>query len=203
VTSSVYRQSSQDQPQYARIDSSNQFLWRMNRWRLDAESVRDSALAISGQLDLTMGGPSDQEFFFKDDHSPTYDYARFEVAKAARHRRGIYRFLVRSVPDPLMESLDCPDASLLTPKRNTTLTALQALAMLNDSLLLKQAERLAGRLRALRPDVEGQIEQACWFVLSRSPTKEETLQLGTYARTHGLENVCRLLLNSNEFMFVD
>jgi Protein of unknown function (DUF1553)/Protein of unknown function (DUF1549)/Planctomycete cytochrome C len=203
VTSAVYRQSSQDQPQYAKIDSGNQFLWRMNRWRLDAESVRDSALAISGQLDLSMGGASDQEFFFKDDHSPTYDYACFDVAKAARHRRSVYRFLVRSVPDPLMESLDCPDASLLTPKRNTTLTALQALAMLNDPLLLQQAERFAGRVRALRPDVEGQIEQACWFVLLRSPTKEEALQLDTYARMHGLENLCRLLLNSNEFMFVD
>jgi hypothetical protein len=203
VTSAVYRQSSQDQPQYAKIDSGNQFLWRMNRWRLDAESVRDSALAISGQLDLTMGGTSDQEFFFKNDHSPTYDYARFDVAKAPRHRRSVYRFLVRSVPDPLMESLDCPDASLLTPKRNTTLTALQALAMLNDPLLLQQAERFAGRLRTLSPDLEGQIEQACWFVLLRPPTKEEALQLSTYARTHGLENVCRLLLNSNEFMFVD
>ncbi len=203
VTSAVYRQSSQDQAQFAKIDSGNQFLWRMNRGRLDAESVRDSALAISGQLDLTMGGPSDQEFFFKDDHSPIYDYARFDVGKAARHRRSVYRFLVRSVPDPLMESLDCPDASLLTPKRNTTLTALQALAMLNDPLLLKQVESFARRLRTLRPDLEGQIEQACWLALLRPPTPEEALRFGAYARNYGLENVCRLLLNSNEFMFVD
>ena len=75
LKSAVYRQSSRDIPLYARLDGGNQWLWRMNRWRLDAESVRDSALSVSGELDLTMGGPSDQEFFFKADHSPIYDYS--------------------------------------------------------------------------------------------------------------------------------
>jgi hypothetical protein len=175
----------------------------MNRWRLDAESVRDSTLSVSGQLDLTMGGPSDQEFFFKDDHSPIYDYSRGEANAASRHRRGIYRFLVRSVPDPFMESLDCPDASLLTPKRNTTLTALQALAMLNDPLLLQQAESFAERLRGLRKDLPGQIHEAYWLALAREPNQQERSLLTAYARKHGLENFCRLLFNSNEFMFVD
>jgi len=124
LQSAVYRQSSAGNAKHSRLDAGNQWLWRMNRWRLDAESVRDSALAIGGQLDLTMGGPSDREFFFKDDHSPIYDYARTDAVLVSPHRRGIYRFLVRSVPDPFMESLDCPDASLLTPKRNTTLTTL-------------------------------------------------------------------------------
>ena len=142
----------------------------MNRWRLDAESVRDSALSVSGQLDLTMGGPPDQEFFFKDDHSPIYDYSRAESARASRHRRGVYRFLVRSVPDPFMESLDCPDASLLTPKRNTTLTALQALAMLNDPLMLKQVESFAQRLRGLRQGFDR--------------TDSTSLLAGRGARTH-------------------
>ncbi len=175
----------------------------MNRWRLDAESVRDSALSVSGQLDLTMGGPPDQEFFFKDDHSPIYDYSRGEAVRASRHRRGIYRFLVRSVPDPFMESLDCPDASLLTPKRNTTLTALQALAMLNDPLMLKQVESFAQRLRGLRKDLAGQIQQAYWLAVAREPTQQELALLVAYTQKHGLENFCRLLFNSNEFMFVD
>ena len=203
LKSATYRQSSGDNPQYSKLDAGNQWLWRMNRSRLDAESVRDSILSVSGQLDLTMGGPSDQEFFFKDDHSPIYDYSRGEASHASRHRRSVYRFLVRSVPDPFMESLDCPDASLLTPKRNTTLTALQALAMLNDPLLLKQAESFAQRLRGLRTDLAEQIREAYWLAVARAPTRQELALLVAYAQEHGLENFCRLLFNSNEFMFVD
>jgi hypothetical protein len=203
LQSAVYRQSSAGNPKHAKLDAGNQWLWRMNRWRLDAESVRDSALAIGGQLDLTMGGPSDREFFFKDDHSPIYDYARTDSLLVSPHRRGIYRFLVRSVPDPFMESLDCPDASLLTPKRNTTLTALQALAMLNDPLMLKQAESFAQRLRGLHRDLAGQIGQAYWLAVARPPTGQELALLVAYTRKHGLENFCRLLFNSNEFLFAD
>ena len=203
LKSAVYRQSSGDNPQYAKLDAGNQLLWRMNRWRLDAESVRDSALSVSGQLDLTMGGPPDQEFLFKDDHSPIYDYSRAEAVRVSPHRRGVYRFLVRSVPDPFMESLDCPDASLLTPKRNTTLTALQALAMLNDPLMLKQVENFAQRLRDLRTDLTGQVQQAYWLAVARAPTQQELVLLVSYTNKHGLENFCRLLFNSNEFMFVD
>jgi DNA-binding TFAR19-related protein (PDSD5 family) len=203
LKSSVYRQSSRENAQFAKLDAGNQWLWRMNRSRLDAESVRDSALSVSGQLDLTMGGPSDQEFFFKDDHSPIYDYSRAEAVRVSPHRRGVYRFLVRSVPDPFMESLDCPDASLLTPKRNTTLTALQALAMLNDPLMLKQVESFAQRLRDLRTDLTRQVQQAYWLAVARAPTQQELALLVSYTNKHGLENFCRLLFNSNEFMFVD
>jgi len=203
LKSAVYRQSSGDNPQHTKLDGGNQWLWRMNRWRLDAESVRDSALSVSGQLDLTMGGPPDQEFFFKDDHSPIYDYSRGEAVRVSRHRRGIYRFLVRSVPDPFMESLDCPDASLLTPKRNTTLTALQALAMLNDPLMLKQVEIFAQRLREQYKDLAAQIRQAYWLTVAREPTQQELALLVPYTQKQGLENFCRLLFNSNEFMFVD
>ena len=136
VMSAAYRQSSADVPAYAKVDGGNQYLWRFNRQRLDAESVRDAVLAVSGKLDLTMGGPSAEQFLFKDDHSPVYDYARFDVDSAPSYRRSIYRFLVRSAPDPLMDRLDCPDASLTTARRNTTITAIQALALLNNPLLI-------------------------------------------------------------------
>ena len=79
VTSSAYRQSSADDEANVRIDAANRYLWRQNRRRLDAEGVRDAVLATSGKLDLTMGGPSVRQFAFKDDHSPIYDYARFDV----------------------------------------------------------------------------------------------------------------------------
>jgi hypothetical protein len=156
VMSAAYRQSSADQPDLAKLDGDNRFLWRMNRARLDAEQLHDAMLQVSCQLDLRMGGPSDQQFFFKDDHSPIYDYTRFDFDSPAARRRSIYRFIVRSVPDPLMEALDCPDASLLTGKRTVTLTALQALATLNNPFVLKQVEQFAKRLQTERPTLDAQ-----------------------------------------------
>ena len=203
LMSAVYRQSSGGDAARAKIDGQNQFLWRANRRRLDAESVRDSVLLISGKLDPVIGGPSAEHFFFKDDHSPIYDYSRFDVDGPGSYRRAVYRFIVRSVPDPLMESLDCPDASLLTPKRSSTLTAIQALAMLNDPFLVRQAEHLAERVRAVRKDLATQVEQAYLFALGRKPSTDESQTLVGYGEQHGFENVCRLILNSNEFMFVD
>ena len=203
VTSAVYRQSSAGDAESERLDRDNQYLWRMNARRLDAESVRDAVLRIGGSLDLTMGGPPDEHFWFKDDHSPVYDYARFDPREEASQRRSVYRFLVRSVPDPLMESLDCPDPSLLTPKRNVTMTAVQALALLNDPLLIEQSRRLAERLRTHSSDFGEQLDLLYRLALSRPAGEQERELLAGYAEENGLENLCRLVLNSNEFLFVD
>ena len=102
-----------------------------------------------------------------------------------------------------MESLDCPDPSLLTPKRNSTLTAIQALALLNDPFIIRQAEHFAGRLRQSRGGLAEQIEEGYLLAVGRRPRPEESQTLTAYGEKHGLENVCRLILNSNEFMFVD
>jgi hypothetical protein len=202
VTSATYRQSSSSKPEFARLDGDNRYLWRMNRARLDAESIHDAMLLISGQLDLTMGGPAIQQFFFKDDHSPVYDYTQFDADSPAARRRGIYRFVVRSVPDPLMDALDCPNASILSPKRNVTTTSLQALAVLNDPFVLKQCQHFAGRV-ANAGDLKKQIEQAYQLALNRRPTAVELKRLVPFAQKHGMANVCRVIFNSNEFMFVD
>ncbi|PYK99307.1 MAG: hypothetical protein DME19_09165 [Verrucomicrobia bacterium] len=203
VTSATYRQTSRNDPARARLDGDNRFLWRMNRQRLDAEAFRDTLLCLGGKLDLTMGGPSVRQFFFKDDHSPGYDYAQFDVNGPGSSRRSIYRFIVRSVPDPFMEALDCPDANLLTPKRNVTLTALQALSTLNDAFVLRQYENFAARLQRERADLPKQIERACQLALSRTPRPDEAGLLLVYANKHGLTNACRVLLNGSEFVFVD
>jgi mono/diheme cytochrome c family protein len=203
LMSAVYRQSSAHNPACAAIDSGNQYLWRMNRQRLEAEAIRDAALAVSGKLDTTMGGPSLQQFFFKDDHSPIYDYERFDVDAPAANRRSVYRFIVRSVPDPFMECLDAADPSLLTPKRNATLTALQALSLLNNQFMVRQAEHFAQRLRAISDDPARQIEAAFRLAFGRAARAEETETLVDYTRRHGLENTCRVIFNSNEFVFVD
>jgi hypothetical protein len=200
VTSAVYRQSSRGNAAAERLDADNRLLWRMNRWRLDAESFRDSLLQAAGALDPAMGGPSVQQFFFKDDHSPVYDYARWDVDAPGGARRSVYRFVVRSVPDPFVEAMDGADPSLLTPRRGTTLTALQALAALNDPFVLRQCERMADRVRASGRDP---VEEAYRVALGRLPEAAEKRRMAEYAARHGLANACRVLVNSNEFAFVD
>jgi hypothetical protein len=161
LLSSTYRQASTNNPAFARLDADNRYLWRMNRQRLDAEEIRDSVLAVSGKVDLTMGGPGFELFRFKDDHSPVYDHGDLDkITNPATFRRTVYRFVVRSVPNPFLDCLDSADPNLNTPVRNTTLTALQALALLNDPFMVKQAEFLAERLRPISSDAKRQIEAA-------------------------------------------
>ncbi len=203
LLSATYRQSSSPDAEQARIDGGNRFLWRMNRIRLDAEAVRDAVLWVGNQLDLSMGGPSAEHFLFKDDHSPVYDYTRFDFTSPAVRRRGVYRFLVRSVQDPFMESLDCADPSLLVPKRSSTLTAIQALALLNDPLIIEQARHFAARLEAAGKTLEDRIGYGFRLAFGRRASTDEARALATHATQHGLVNAARLLLNSNEFIFVD
>ncbi len=203
VTSSAYRQSSAPNAASAKIDGDNRYLWRMNRTRLDAECLHDALLSASGKIDLAVGGPSVQQFYFKDDHSPVYDYARFDPDSPRRARRSVYRFVVRSVPDPMMETLDCPDPSMLAAKRNATITALQALVLLNDPFILRQAEHLAGRVERAAQDRRTQINLLYTLTLSRPPTDAEAKAIADYADKHGLPAACRVLFNTNEFLFVD
>jgi hypothetical protein len=201
VTSAAYRQSVRHDQRSAALDAGNRYLWRMNRRRLEAEEIRDAMLAASGKLDLSLGGPSFELFEFKDDHSPRYDYVPFD--KPEVWRRSVYRFLTRSVPNPWMEALDCPDASLSTPVRSTTITALQALAVLNDDFIVRQAQHMARRIESELPDANARIDRACWLCLSRSATDPERETLAAYAAKYGLAAACRLLFNTNEFVFVE
>src|SRR5207302_6010723 len=192
VLSSAYRQSSADDADAAKIDADSRYLWRMTRQRLDAEEVRDAVLAVSGKLDLTMGGPGFELFRFKDDHSPVYDHTAIDrINDPANWRRTVYRFTVRSVPNPFLDCLDCADPNVNTPVRNTTLTALQALALLNDPFMLKQAECFAERLQKISLDPERQIDAAYRLALGRPPRSGETIALTEYIQKHGLANACR------------
>jgi mono/diheme cytochrome c family protein len=204
VTSAVYMQSSRHRPDCARVDADNQFLWRMNRTRLDAESVRDAVLRVTGKLDPKMGGPSIKQFLQSPGihRTPKVDYQAFDVDSPGNYRRSVYRFLFRTLPDPFMDTLDCPDASQFTPVRSSSVTALQALAMLNDRFMVRQSEHFAARLAQLGPDLGKQIEAAYLLALGRPPGAEETSRLAAYAKKHGMANVCRVIFNSNEFMFV-
>ena len=102
-----------------------------------------------------------------------------------------------------MDTLDCADASQLTPTRNVSITSLQALAMLNDQFILRQSEELAARSSKETRDIEGEIRKAYDLVLARKPTSKELNDMKRYAAEHGLANACRILLNCNEFIFVN
>ena len=205
VTSAVYRQASRHQPSFAAIDADNHYLWRMNRMRLDAESVRDAVLRVTGKLDLKMGGPSVKQFIQTPGiHvTPNMDYLNFDVDRPENYRRSVYRFVFRTLPDPFMDTLDCPDASQLTPARNTSVSPLQALAMLNNRFMVRQSEHLAKCAAQAGKDLPAQIRSVYLLALGRDPTAKEARALAEYAGKHGLANACRIVLNSNEFMFVD
>ena len=207
VTSKAYRQSSMDRADGSQSDAENRNLWRMNRTRLDAESVHDAMLAVSGQLDLTMGGPGAQLFWFKDDHSPVYDYTRFDPSSKEAFAAAAFTgsSCARS-PTPSWNASIGSDPSMLAPKRGTTITAIQALALLNNPFVVWLSERFAGARRSRsgsrsrRPDPL----LAYRLALSRDPsTVEAGHRLSAYAARNGMANACRLLFNSNEFVFVD
>ena len=221
VTSGTYRQSSlegraprvpapegKDGTRGTRpsnVDSENRWLARMNRTRLDADQVRDAILQIAGCLDLRMGGPGDRQFDLQPGHhvTPKVDYAKFDVNSPAGRRRSIYRFLFRTLPDPFMDALDCPAGDQLTPVRNASVTVQQALAMWNDAFVVHYAERFAQRLAASAKTADAQVTLACELALGRAPTETERKEFAGYIERHGLANFCRVLLNSNEFMFVN
>jgi hypothetical protein len=205
VMSAVYRQQTRHDANAAERDADNRLLWRQNRRRLDAESVRDAVLVACGRLDPAMGGPSVQQFELRPGvHvTPVLDYDKFDWSAPGSGRRSVYRFLFRTLPDPFMDSLDEADASQLTPERNESLTPLQALALLNDRFVLRHAGLLAQRVEAGERDRDAQIRSAFLRTLGRPPAADELHDWRRYADRWGLANVCRMLFNSSEFLFVD
>jgi hypothetical protein len=204
VNSSTYRQSSAHNEVNARIDGSNRFLWRMSRRRLEAEEVRDSILSVSGTLNPRMHGSGYYLFALeKTAHSPHYEYHKFDHTDVGSYRRSVYRFIVRSQPDPFMTTLDCADSSQSTPRRNETLTSLQALSMLNNRFTLLMATKFASRLENESSAIDDQVRQAFKLAVGRLPSPREQQAFTAYTQQHGLANSCRVLFNMSEFVFVD
>ena len=147
----------------------------MNGRRLDAESIRDAVLQVSGKLDLTMGGPSVKQFIQTPGiHvTPIVDY-RASTSTRRAYRRSVYRFLFRTLPDPLMESLDCPDGSQLAPTRNASMTALQALSLLDNRFIVRQSEHTAARFDGSPAEHGRSNSPIVSRVLLRDPTPDES-----------------------------
>jgi hypothetical protein len=205
VISHTYQQESRTADSDSRsLDADNRYLWHFSRRRLEAESLRDAVLAVAGKLDATMGGPSFQDFVIEHpEHSPHYEYHLFDPDDPKSHRRSIYRFLVRSQPQPFMTTLDCADPSLRVDKRNESLSALQALATLNNGFMVVMSRHFADRIAKQTNDPGEQVNLMFRLALARSPTADQSAALVQYLQAHGLPNACRVVLNLNEFVFVD
>jgi len=131
------------------------------------------------------------------------DYAAFDLNADTARRRGVYRFLFRTLPDPFMDALDCPSGDQMTPARINSVTVQQALALWNSEFVLHNAEHFAARLGREAEGLEERVDLAVRLAFGRNARQHERAQLVEFARKHGQTNMCRLLLNANEFMFVD
>lgn len=216
VTSAAYRRSSGSDGIAHSLDADNRWLGRQNRQRLDADTYRDAVLYIAGRSDFAMGGPSIQHFQQSKgpQSTPVLDYAAYDWNRADAGRRSIYRYVWRGIADPFMESLDFPDLGLLAPQRGFSVSALQSLTLYNHDFVLAHSLAFAERLQRSLPDrvatevespaeLESNIRDAVQWVWCRAPTQDESALLVAYAHQHGLAATCRVLFNSNEFLFID
>ena len=183
VTSSTYRQSSFMSTQLKELDDQNRLLARGPRFRLDAETIRDNALSVSGLIDLTQSGPPirpvQPEGLWAKVGGQQYDYVVSEGTQ--KYRRSIYIVHKRSAPNPTLMTFDGSARLACTVKRSRTNTPLQSLALMNDPVFVDAARALAHRIISESSDREPATRIARGFELctSRKPTERELLSLIT------------------------
>ena len=201
LTSAAWRQSSRPRPEALHVDAGSRLLWRFPPRRLEAEGIRDTMLSVSGNLDRTAGGPA---FYLHDvDRENVYHYQPKERFGPAESRRMIYAFKVRMEQDGIFGAFDCPDGSLVTPKRSMSTTPLQALNLFNSRFVLDEADQFAARLHREAGDkVSAQIRRAWVLAYNRDPDRREAAAAAAFVAGQGLPALCRALLNSSEFVFI-
>lgn len=197
LMSATYQQSSGFRAEAAEIDPENRLLWRMNRRRLEVEPWRDAMLAVTGELDRTIGGPSS------------------DLGGAGNRRRTIYGFVSRHQLNDLLRLFDFPDPNITSDKRSITTVPLQQLFVLNSEFMIQRAKALATRVnRDSAANDETRIKILFEALYSREPTSDE-LDLGTtFLKTatpassggnaiSAWEQYALALLGTNEFSFLD
>lgn len=221
MLSSTYRMSSASDASNEQIDPQNRFLWRMNRRRLEAETLRDSVLSVAGTLNLEMGGKPVIPPLSQEEQGGLWSKDQWPVSLDPRqhNRRSIYLYVKRSFPYPMFATFDMPDTSASCPRRETTTVAPQALAMLNSDFIVSQATHFAARLRGEYGDSPDQWIDEAWKLafgrlpvplekdkalqfLSQNPQVEGDAAIEPAASTRLIE-FCIVVFNMNEFMYVD
>ena len=201
LLSATFQQSSAPRGDGAARDAGGRLLWRFTPRRLEAEAIRDSMLAVSGALDLKMGGPG---FYLMDVvEENVMHYFPKEKYTPAEFRRMVYLFRIRAAQDGVFGSFDCPDGGSVMAKRSRSNTPLQALNLFNSSFVIQQAEFLAKRLRSeVGEQPEAQAERAFRLFYARPPDAWEKSTSAAMIRQHGLPSFARALYNTSEFLFV-
>ncbi|PYM15114.1 MAG: hypothetical protein DME18_05060 [Verrucomicrobia bacterium] len=216
MLSSTYQMSSELDRIACAKDPENKLMWRMNRRRLDAEAIRDAVLAVSGQLDFTMGGP------LATTNDPPFDaVAMASNAQVASTRRSLYLPVIRNDTTDLFQVFDFADPHLVTGKRHSTTAPTQALFMMNSPFMLAQSRQWAEALMASTPTNEAQrVTSAYTQAFGRPAATEETeraLQfIAKYQaaleknepdiekrRLMAWQSFCHALLASTELRFID
>jgi hypothetical protein len=207
ITSSAYRQESRLRKDAAGVDPENKLLWRMPLRRMDAEVLRDSVLAVSGQLSPAMFGPP-----VMVEPAPDGQVGMKPVPGGGR--RSIYLLHRRSEPVTMLETFDAPRLTTNCVQRRTSTVVSQALLLLNSEFMDGQAARLANRVvEETGREPAAQVDRAYALVLGRPPAGRESevglqflqKQASSYGdkRPQALADLCLVLLNSAEFLYID
>jgi hypothetical protein len=215
MLSATYRQQSRQTPEGNAVDPDNTLLWRMNLQRLESETIRDSMLAVSGKLDLMMGGPP---ILLKPRPNGLQEISEKDAGPKGRFRRSLYLEARRGYPLTFLEVFDTPLMQGSCNRRSNSATPLQSLTLLNDDFMLSAARALADRVAAAKP--AAQIELAYEFALSRKPAGKEVESCKRHLREQtqafldanvppeqaagkALASLCQILLSTNEFLYRD
>jgi len=201
LLSETWRQDSQPDPAAMRVDAASRLLWRFPTRRLEAEAIRDSILAVSGELDLqNAGGPGFDAFEVEMENVRHYYPKKSYGPKD--WRRMVYMTKVRQEREHVFGAFDCPDASMVVPRRGRSTTPLQALNLLNSGFVMQQADLFAQRLERECETVSQQIERAWLLCFQRPVTAEELAESEKFIREEGMQQFARAMLNTNELVFV-
>ena len=209
LLSAVYQQSSDSSEASAKLDPSNKLLWHFNRRRLEGEAIRDSMLATAGVLNLKMSGPGVFPPLPAGMTSRGGWNKHEDAADAAR--RSVYIFVRRNTRYPMLEAFDMPDTHESCARRNNTITPLQALELMNNHLVSDWAQAFARRVRndqGLTP--EAQVDRA-WRLAYARPAADDEQKLAldfmkkqaSLGSASPLTDLCHMLLNSNEFLYIN
>ena len=212
MLSNTYQQASDHREDAAAKDPDNLQLWKFHRQRLSGEEIRDAILSVSGKLNRTMGGPS----VFPDipkEMEVRGGWNRKEN-EDAKNRRSVYVFVRRNSRYPMFHAFDMPDTHESCSRRINTTTAPQALSLLNDKAVLDSAKALAARAMKSSSNSEDWIKQAYLLAFTRVPNAQELETASKFLRTQAavimaqnaeasFVDFCHVLLNSNEFVYVN
>ena len=203
VTCATYKQASTPRADALAKDVDNRLLWRMRKKRLEGEVLRDAMLQASGILNLQVGGPGFSDYKVTDTGNGTTYYEPFDSDAPELQRRSIYRFSPRGGETSMLDLFDCPDCATAAPKRTATTTPLQALNLWNGPIAIRLAGTMAEKTKNETKMNQEQVQQVYQKTLGRNPSEIEAKLAGELASQHGLRAVCRVLLNSNEFLMVE